>query len=353
MTMDRRCDSQRAAVCVQEDERMNVTVLSDGAWGTALALVLRRNGHRVTIWGPFPEYLREMAETRVNARFLPGVRLDDELRFEPDMAAATTASEWILLATPTQFLRGVLEKFLPCFRPERQILLNVAKGIEVNSWLRVSEITRQVLGESRYVVLSGPSHAEEVSRGVPTAVVAASTDAEAAGLAQKLFMNEVFRVYTSGDPLGVELGGALKNVMAIAAGIIDGMRLGDNPKAAMMTRAIAEMSRLGVMLGGRAQTFSGLSGVGDLIVTCMSRHSRNRYVGEELGKGRGIDEIIRSMGMVVAEGVKTSESMCQLARKIGVETPVANTIYDIIYHGKSPKDAVLELMTRKAKHETE
>ena len=194
--------------------------------------------------------------------------------------------------------------------------------------------------------------AEEVSRKVPTAVVIASKEIELAVELQNLFMNEFFRVYTSDDLTGVELGGALKNVYAIATGMIDGMGLGDNPKAALMTRAIAEMSRLGVMLGGRAQTFSGLSGVGDLIVTCMSRHSRNRYVGEELGKGRGIDEIIRSMGMVVAEGVKTSESMCQLARKIGVETPVANTIYDIIYHGKSPKDAVLELMTRKAKHET-
>ena len=330
---------------------MNVTVLSDGAWGTALALVLRRNGHRVTIWGPFPEYLREMAETRVNARFLPGVRLDDELRFEPDMAAATTASEWILLATPTQFLRGVLEKFLPCFRPERQILLNVAKGIEVNSWLRVSEITRQVLGESRYVVLSGPSHAEEVSRGVPTAVVAASTDAEAAGLAQKLFMNEVFRVYTSGDPLGVELGGALKNVMAIAAGIIDGMRLGDNPKAAMMTRAIAEMSRLGVALGGEATTFSGLSGIGDLIVTCCSGHSRNRHVGEELGRGKKLDEILQAMGMVVAEGVPTARGACALAHQKQVEVPICEQVLAILQGQQEPAAAIRTLMTRAARAE--
>ncbi len=330
---------------------MKVTVLSDGAWGTALALVLRRNGHRVTIWGPFPEYLREMEKTRVNTRFLPGVRLDDELLFEADIMAATAESEWILLATPTQFLRGVLEKFCPCFRPERQILLNVAKGIEVNSWLRVSEITREVLGESRYVVLSGPSHAEEVSRQVPTAVVAASTDAEAAMLAQKLFMNEVFRVYTSGDPLGVELGGALKNVMAIAAGIIDGMQLGDNPKAAMMTRAIAEMSRLGVALGGEAATFSGLSGIGDLIVTCCSGHSRNRHVGEELGRGKKLDEILQAMGMVVAEGVPTARGACALAHQKQVEVPICEQVLAILQGQQEPAAAIRTLMTRAARAE--
>ena len=330
---------------------MKVTVLSDGAWGTALALVLRRNGHRVTIWGPFPEYLREMEKTRVNTRFLPGVRLDDELLFEADIMAATAESEWILLATPTQFLRGVLEKFRPCFRPERQILLNVAKGIEVNSWLRVSEITREVLGESRYVVLSGPSHAEEVSRQVPTAVVAASTDAEAAMLAQKLFMNEVFRVYTSGDPLGVELGGALKNVMAIAAGIIDGMQLGDNPKAAMMTRAIAEMSRLGVTLGGEAATFSGLSGIGDLIVTCCSGHSRNRHVGEELGRGKKLDEILQAMGMVVAEGVPTARGACALAHQKQVEVPICEQVLAILQGQQEPAAAIRTLMTRAARAE--
>ena len=330
---------------------MKVTVLSDDAWGTALALVLRRNGHRVTIWGPFPEYLREMEKTRVNTRFLPGVRLDDELLFEADRMAATAESEWILLATPTQFLRGVLEKFRPCFRPERQILLNVAKGIEVNSWLRVSEITREVLGESRYVVLSGPSHAEEVSRQVPTAVVAASTDAEAAMLAQKLFMNEVFRVYTSGDPLGVELGGALKNVMAIAAGIIDGMQLGDNPKAAMMTRAIAEMSRLGVALGGEAATFSGLSGIGDLIVTCCSGHSRNRHVGEELGRGKKLDEILQAMGMVVAEGVPTARGACALAHQKQVEVPICEQVLAILQGQQEPAAAIRTLMTRAARAE--
>ena len=206
--------------------------------------------------------------------------------------------------------------------------------------LRLSQVVKSELPAARVVVLSGPSHAEEVARGIPTSIVAASEDREAAKVTQDLMMCDTLRIYTNPDMIGVELGGALKNVYAIACGMIDGMGLGDNPKAALMTRAIAEMSRLGVTLGGRAQTFSGLSGVGDLIVTCMSRHSRNRYVGEELGKGRRIDEIIRSMGMVVAEGVKTSESMYELARKCGVETPVANVIYGILYQGKAPADAV-------------
>ncbi len=330
---------------------MNATVLSDGAWGTALALVLLRNGHRVTMWGPFPEYLREMEEKRENSRFLKGVRLDKELIFEADMKAATENSGLILLATPTQFLRGVLESFRPWFRPDRQILLNVAKGIEVDSWLRVGEITREVLGESRYVALSGPSHAEEVSRRVPTAVVAASADSGAAALVQKAFMNEVFRVYTSDDPIGVELGGALKNVMAIAAGIIDGMRLGDNPKAAMMTRAIAEMSRLGAALGGKAATFSGLSGIGDLIVTCCSGYSRNRHVGEELGRGRNLDEILGSMGMVVAEGVPTARGACALAHREQVNVPICEQVFAILYEHQDPAAAIRALMTRAARPE--
>lgn len=327
-------------------------VLGDGAWGTSLALVLLWNKHDVTLWGPFKENIDAINATGDN-QFLKGVKLPKELRAEADIAKAVADADLLVLASPSQYMRKTLNALKPHFRKEQHRLVDIAKGIETGSLKRMSEICEEILGESHYSALSGPSHAEEVSRKVPTAVVIASKEIELAVELQNLFMNEFFRVYTSDDLTGVELGGALKNVYAIATGMIDGMGLGDNPKAALMTRAIAEMSRLGVMLGGRAQTFSGLSGVGDLIVTCMSRHSRNRYVGEELGKGRGIDEIIRSMGMVVAEGVKTSESMCQLARKIGVETPVANTIYDIIYHGKSPKDAVLELMTRKAKHETE
>ena len=330
---------------------MKIAVLSDGAWGTALAGVLLRNGHEVVMWGPFPDYLAEMAAGRENSRFLPGVRLDERLCFEPDMERATAAASIVLLATPTQYLRGVLERFRPFFDPARQLVLNVAKGIEVESWLRVSEVTAAVLGPCRYVVLSGPSHAEEVARQVPTAVVAASAAPGAAEVVQDLFMNNNFRVYTSDDPVGVELGGALKNVMAIAAGIIDGMKLGDNPKAAMMTRAIAEMGRLGMALGGSAATFSGLSGVGDLIVTCCSGHSRNRHVGEALGRGRKLDEILREMGMVVAEGVPTARGACALAHRVGVEVPICEQIFAILYENLEPSRAIHTLMTRAARAE--
>ncbi len=330
---------------------MKITVLSDGAWGTALATVLLRNGHDVTMWGPFPDYLAEMAQSRINSRFLPGVTLPEKLNFEADMGKAVGGSRIILLATPTQFLRSVLEKFKPFFAPEKQLILNVAKGIEVDTWLRVSEITKSVLGECCYAVLSGPSHAEEVSRQVPTAVTAASADAGAAEEIQRAFMNDSFRVYTSGDPLGVELGGAIKNVMAIAAGIIDGMNLGDNPKAAMMTRAIAEMSRLGEALGGSPATFSGLSGIGDLIVTCTSGHSRNRHVGEELGRGKTLQEILDAMGMVVAEGVPTARGACALAHKAGVEVPICEQIYAMLYENRDPREAVRSLMTRAARAE--
>ncbi len=330
---------------------MKITVLSDGAWGTALASNLLRNGHEVVMWGPFPDYLAEMADCRENRRFLPGVKLNERLQFEPDMEKAVKDAEVILLATPTQYLRGVLKTFRPFFRRDRQIILNVAKGIEKKTNLRVSQITASELGESNYVALSGPSHAEEVIRQVPTAVVAASANQQAAETIQNIFMNPVFRVYTASDVVGVELGGALKNVMAIAAGIIDGMKLGDNPKAAMMTRGIAEMSRLGAALGGEAATFSGLSGIGDLIVTCCSGHSRNRHVGEELGRGRKLPEIIESMGMVVAEGVPTAEGAYTLARENGVDTPITEGLYNILYHGLEPGEAVERLMTRSAKKE--
>ena len=330
---------------------MRIAVLSDGAWGTALALNLVANGHEVTQWGPFPDYLDEMARTRENARFLPGVKLPQELHFEPEMGKAVNGRELLLLATPTQYLRSVLKQLQPFLEPERQLLVNVAKGIEVESWLRISEMVAEVLGRTRYAVLSGPSHAEEVSRRVPTAVVAASENSADAELVQRIFLNDNFRVYTSADVVGVELGGALKNVMAIAAGIIDGMKLGDNPKAAMMTRGISEMGRLGELLGGKAQTFSGLSGIGDLIVTCTSGHSRNRHVGEELGRGKKLPEILQSMGMVVAEGVPTARGAYTLARKTGAETPIIDEIYAVLYEGRDVPTAIRNLMSRTAKPE--
>jgi glycerol-3-phosphate dehydrogenase (NAD(P)+) len=330
---------------------MKTAVLSDGAWGTALALTLINNGHEVIQWGPFPEYICELRNSHRNERFLPGIPLPDKLQFSDDVRVAVEDAEIIVLASPSQFMRQTLEKLAPFYSSE-QILVNVAKGIEMGSLKRMSELCSEILGPERsYTVLSGPSHAEEVSKKVPTAVVVGAENHDDAAKVQKAFMSSNFRVYTSDDVVGIELGGALKNVFAIAAGIIDGMELGDNPKAALITRGIAEMARLGVALGGRFETFSGLSGIGDMIVTCTSGHSRNRYVGEELGRGKKIEEIQAEMGLVVAEGVKTAESAYHLALKAGVDTPVINEIYSGIYLDKDPRQGVKDLMNRKAKKE--
>ena len=330
---------------------MKIAVLSDGSWGTALSMLLCQNGHNVTMWGPFPEYLDKMAASRENSKFLPGFKLHDNLIIEKDMRKAVADSELILLASPTQYTRQVLEQFKEFHNKNQHFLVNVAKGIENKTLLRVSEICAEVLGECSYVVLSGPSHAEEVVKGVPTTVTAASDNESLALKVQETFTNETFRVYTSNDVLGLELGGALKNVMAIAAGIIDGMKLGDNPKAALITRGIAEMSRLGEALGGNPLTFSGLSGIGDLIVTCCSGHSRNRHVGEELGRGKTLDEILNEMGMVVAEGVKTTLGAHELAQRAGIECPIINEIYAVLYENQTPQQAIKNLMSRPLKPE--
>ncbi|MBO5689726.1 MAG: NAD(P)-dependent glycerol-3-phosphate dehydrogenase [Lentisphaeria bacterium] len=331
---------------------MKITVIGDGAWGTALALLLVRNGHEVSLWGPFPEYLQEMEKTRENTKFLPGVKLDQGLRFTADPADAADTNLW-LVAAPTQYMRKVLEQFKPFFRPEQHIVLSVAKGIEVESWMRIDELVYSIFGECRFCALSGPSHAEEVARGVPTAVTVASAAPGCAELVQQLMMTSSFRIYTSHDPIGVLLGGAIKNVMAIAAGVIDGMQLGDNPKAAMMTRAVAEMGRLGAALGGNAATFSGLAGIGDLIVTCCSQYSRNRHVGEELGRGKKLDQILQEMGMSVAEGVATARGICALANQVAVEVPICRQIFAVLYEDLDPKIAVRNLMTRAARAEME
>jgi glycerol-3-phosphate dehydrogenase (NAD(P)+) len=330
---------------------MKISVLSDGGWGTALALVLCDNGHDVTLWGPFPDYIEEMRRTRKNERFLKGVDLSPALKLESDLAVACQDSDMLLLAAPSQFMRSLLERLKAVPRSAGLIYVNVAKGIETETCKRMSELVREILGDVRYAILSGPSHAEEVARKVPTLVMTASKDAEAALKVQQAFMNEYLRIYTSDDVVGAELGGSLKNVLAVAAGILDGMGLGDNTKAALMTRGIAEMARLGAALGGRPETFSGLSGIGDLIVTCSSRHSRNRHVGEELGKGRKLDEIQKEMGLVVAEGVKTADSAYHLARKADVSTPIIDEVYASVYQGKDPRVALRDLMMRNPKSE--
>ena len=331
---------------------MKICIIGDGAWGTALAINALANKHHVVIWGAFPEYLNEMRKNRENRKFLPGVKLPDELEFEDDIKKALTGCRIIICATPTQFLRSVLKKMSGNVSPDA-VIVNVAKGIELDSWLKISEIIEQELGRVNYVDLSGPSHAEEVARGVPTAVTAAGENIEDAKFVQQALMNDKFRIYTSTDVTGLELGGAIKNIFAIAAGIIDGMKLGDNPKAALMARGIAEMGRLGEALGGKRATFSGLSGIGDLIVTCCSGHSRNRHVGEELGRGRKLADILSDMGMVVAEGVPTAKGIRTLARQANVDIPIIEEIYKVLYEDRSAKDAVISLMSRSARHEEE
>lgn len=331
---------------------MRIAVLSDGGWGTALAMTLCLNRHDVVLWGPFPEYLAEMRERRENTKFLPGVALPPELRLESDLAAACDGAAIMVLAAPSKFMRPLLTRLAACHLPESAIFVNVAKGIEVKTLKRMSELVTEQLGARRYAVLSGPSHAEEVARRIPTAVVVASESREVAETVQGAFMNTLFRVYTASDVVGVEIGGAVKNVLALAAGVCDGMGFGDNTKAALMTRGIVEMARLGRALGGKPETFTGLSGLGDLIVTCTSRHSRNRHVGEELGKGRSLVEIQQEMGLVVAEGVTTTDSSHELARRAGAETPIINEVYASLYQNKDPRVAVRDLMTRDAKPET-
>ncbi len=330
---------------------MKISIISDGGWGTAIALLLVDNGHDVTIWGAFPDYIEEMKEARENFRFLKGVTLPDNLKLTADIAEAVESADMLVLGTPSQYMRSSLELIKP-FDVSGKIFVDLAKGIEVGTLKRISEIVEEILGEVRYVCLSGPSHAEEVSRKIPTTVTAASEEEAAALAVQEAFSNSsYFRVYTSDDVIGAELGGALKNVFAIAAGVIDGMGFGDNTKAALMTRGVVELSRLGEALGGKEATFAGLSGIGDLIVTCTSQHSRNRHVGEELGKGKTLQQIKEDMGMVVAEGVRTSESAYQLARQVGVETPIVNEVYACLYENKDPRQGIKDLMTRPYKAE--
>jgi glycerol-3-phosphate dehydrogenase (NAD(P)+) len=331
---------------------MRITVLGAGSWGTTLSILLANNSHRVTLWSYQQQYTDDILARRENPSFLPGVKIPESITPTSDIGASVHDVEMIVAAVPSQHIRSVMVhlRHLPF---DRITVVNVAKGVENETLMTMSEMLHDTvphLPMGRIATLSGPSHAEEVSQGIPTTVVAASTDLETAKLVQSTFMIPSFRVYVSTDLRGVELGGSLKNVIAIAAGIVDGAKLGDNTKAALMTRGIAEITRLGVALGAHARTFAGLSGIGDLMVTCMSRHSRNRYVGVEIGKGRKLPDILSEMVMI-AEGVETTRSASELARRTGVETPIVNEVYKMLFEGKNPHDACYDLMTRDPKGE--
>ena len=328
---------------------MKISVIGDGGWGTALAMVLQRNGHDMTVWGPFTNYTAEVQRSRENTKFLAGVPLPDGMRFTSDPDAATTDIEAAVLAVPTKFYRDVLEQFRGRL-PGSADYVSVSKGLDRETHHRMTEVAEEVLGLAPIAALSGPSHAEEVARGVPSAVAVACADHECAVRWQAIFSNPVFRVYTSDDVVGVELGGAMKNVIAVAAGISDGIGFGDNTKAALVTRGLAELSRLGAALGAHPETFAGLSGIGDLIVTCMSQLSRNRAVGERLGKGETLDQIMASMEQV-AEGVWTCGTAQALAKSLGVEAPITDEVHAVVHGGKDPREAVQDLLGRNPRPE--
>lgn len=329
---------------------MKVSVIGSGGWGTALALLLLENGNDVTLWSYAEEESRVLRETGENP-MLKGVPLPGALGLTTDLSCVK-GCEVVVLATPSFAVRGTARQMKPLLDPGT-VLVSVSKGIEKETSTTLTEAIHEELGEGHPVVaLSGPSHAEEVGRGVPTAVVSASRDQKAAELVQDLFMSPRFRVYASDDVVGVELAAALKNVIALCAGCCDGMGCGDNTKAALMTRGLTEIARLGVALGGRKETFAGLAGVGDLIVTCTSMHSRNRRCGILIGKGTPPEQAVKEIGAVV-EGYYAAANAKILADKLGVEMPIATAAYEVLYHGKDPQMVLQELMTREKKHEIE
>ena len=331
---------------------MNIGVIGAGAWGTTLADLLAKKGHAVTLWAYETDLVERMRQNRKNDLYLSGFTLDDRLEFTHDLAEVTAGKEMLVLVAPSQVMRHVVRQAEPHMAPGT-ILVSAAKGIENDSLLPMSEVLREILPEEKFrrlVFLSGPTFAREVAAEMPTAVTVAAADEEVARQVQELFSCHYFRVYRSSDVIGVELGGALKNVIAVAAGICDGLGYGYNARAALISRGLVEMTRIGVAMGAQEKTFHGLSGMGDLVLTCTGDLSRNRTVGLELGRGRKLEEVLSGM-RVVAEGLKTALSAYQLAAKLGVVTPIINEMYRILYEAKPPRSAVLDLMNRQLKAE--
>ncbi len=331
---------------------MKIAVLGAGSWGTTLAVLLAKKGYQVQLWAHRPEFAAKLKAEGENSRYLKGVYFPETLQVSDHLQSLVARSQIIVTAVPSQALRETVTGFHD-LSLEGKILVNVAKGIEIGTGKRMSEVLLEVLPGlqvSQVAALYGPSHAEEVSKEQPTTVVASSPSLQTAEKVQDVFHTKMFRVYVNTDIIGVEIAGSVKNIIAIAAGISDGIGFGDNAKAAIITRGLAEISRLSSKLGGDPLTISGLSGIGDLVVTCLSRHSRNRYVGEEIGRGRSLDEVISQMNMV-AEGVLSSKAVFELSRVLGVEMPITQTVYEILFEGKPVQQAILDLMTRDPKQE--
>jgi glycerol-3-phosphate dehydrogenase (NAD(P)+) len=321
-------------------------VIGDGGWGTTLALVLANNGIETVLWSAFPEQAERLNRERCNERFLPGVPFPDALQVDADPFHAAEGAELVVSVVPTQYLRQVALRFEDAL-PGALPLVTASKGLEIETFKTPGQILTQVLGDRSISVLTGPSHAEEVARGLPASVVVGCDDEEHGKLVQGAFSCESFRVYTHGDAYGAELAGALKNVIAIAAGMCDGLELGDNAKSALMTRGIVEMARFGKSRGAEVSTFFGLAGIGDLITTCTSKHSRNRGVGERLGRGQTVEQILEEMDMV-AEGVWTTKALFGPESALGsVTMPIAEQVHAVLFEGKDPRTVVTDLMTRE------
>ena len=327
-----------------------ISVLGSGSWGMALALLLYNNGHEVLLWSARPEDARKLREKRENPDRLPGVRLPDEIEILTDLERALKDVDVTVLAVASPYIRSTAHKMAP-FVCGNQKIVNIAKGIEEKTLKTLSEVIEEEIPQGNVAVLSGPSHAEEVGRGLPTTCVVSAHTQETAEYLQSIFMSPVFRVYTTPDILGVELGGALKNVIALAAGTADGLGYGDNTKAALITRGITEIGRLGKKMGAQMETFYGLSGIGDLIVTCASKHSRNRKAGYLIGQGHTMEEAMDEVQMVV-EGVYSARAARELAEKYEVEMPIITEVNRVLFEGKSAAEAVMDLMLRDKKVET-
>ncbi len=327
----------------------NVGIMGAGSWGTALALLLHKNGHQVTVWSISEEEVKLLSEKREHVSKLPGVKLPEDMVFTTDIESTVKGKDFVVLAVPSPFTRKTARN-MSSYVAEGQIIVDVAKGIEESTLMTLSQQIEEEIPQAEVAVLSGPSHAEEVGRGLPTIVVVGAKRKEIAKYLQEMFMNEVFRVYISPDMQGMELGGSLKNVIALAAGIADGLGYGDNTKAALITRGIAEIARLGVKMGGSVESFTGLTGIGDLIVTCASVHSRNRKAGYLIGQGRSMQEAMDEVQMVV-EGVYSAKAAVKLGKKYGVSLPIIDKVSEVLFEGKDPREAVNELMLRDGRPE--
>ncbi|MFA6094759.1 MAG: NAD(P)H-dependent glycerol-3-phosphate dehydrogenase [Candidatus Paceibacterota bacterium] len=335
---------------MKPENKQNITIIGDGGWGTALAILLDNKGYEVTVWGAFPEYIENIKHTRINSKFLPNVSLSESIIFTSDLTDALHSPHIVVLASPSQYMASVLEKIKPLVNIDTTIFVNVSKGLDTNTHETVGDTVKRILGAVHYATLSGPCIAGEVAHNIPTAVTVAALDPATALTIQNIFSTPTFRVYTSTDVKGVELGGSLKNIIAIACGISDGLEYGVNTKSALLTRGLAEIVTLGTALGAVRETFYGLSGVGDLVTTCMSPRSRNRWFGEEIGSGRNVEDVLKETEMVV-EGVATARAAADLAVTLGIEVPIISGVFAVVAHNKKPQELVPEIMRRPLRSE--